>query len=765
MYNFKSILFFILFFAVTAIIFSQQTGTVTKVYTFPDAQPWLTTGIQVVKNQPITITASGTWTADLLGPPGTADCGPEGYPGACPDRILRAGIYDGGNRVYTKKIGASGKFDSPSDGELRFGHDIYDSMNGSAHGNMTVNITLEPAPITISLPGIPHNNSGGGITGPPTVDEDRSYRWTGIGETTVTIATGTTVTYKFIFKDDYAPDFEREFDPFTSNDILSEFYADHKFKESGIYGIKLEIEYSDYDSNNRETLKAGPYPVVVVDHLPVFIGAAIFMIKGPGKQVDGNLADRGMTGINYLNTDVIYEDIISNSRGDKAWFYVNALLKLYSELPDGEDTGTDADRYGGVIPDSVRYKVDWGDGVVSAWIPFKKVNDAQLNPATDFNQSRPFTSKPFFHLFNSPGKFKMKVTLGYKCVEYVPKMANGVIYSYTKKMDTVEKYTSKTRNIIVADETPPYIPPAEIRDIEATTGDPLKIEFTVDDNHNDKDLVSAWIFIEKKPKSNNYNKIKLDIENQGQSARCGQSYRVFTDEWYPPGDVAVKKSNPDNYLKYYIHLTDREGNINKSWINVKEDYPPRYLENGASVRKTGKILIIDNDPPHIVFTVEVSGKTVAVYEIKDEIRDFTTNEFTYGKISIENRKDSSPPVAMDDKAQNSSMPGSVQWEIPSNNFTEIEVPEKFRFYVNISTTDNVDINAETIYYGFEGNLKKATNTSGKAKFSYIPNQLGKYNFIIQAEDKLNINNKKSYRRVSIPVKVIDTTIFFKTIGK
>lgn len=743
-----------------------QTGVVNKTYTFPaDYQPWQPTGIDVVKNQPITISATGTWTADLLGPPGTADCSADGHPGSTPDRILRAGIYSGGNRVFMKLVGSSSKFEAPADGELRFGHDIYESMNGNAHGNIVINITLEPAPITIALPGMPRNNSGGGISGPPTVDEDRVYRWFGVGETTVTIATGTTVTYRFIFEDQYAPDFSRTFDPFAVPDIIAELYADHKFKESGIYGIKLEIDYTDADTKQVETLKAGPYQVVVVDHLPVFIGAAVFMIKGPGKQVDGNLDDRGMTGINYLNTDVIYEDIIVDSRGNKAWFYINALLKLYAELPEGEDTGSDADRYEGIIPESARYQIDWGDGIKSAWIPFTQVNDAQLNDPADFNVSRPFMSSPFFHMYETPGSYEMKVTLGYKCVKYEPKMANGVVYSYTKNLNTPEQFTVKTRNVLVADETPPYIPPAQIRDIEATTGDPVKLEFFVDDNHKEKDIVSALLFMEKKPKSNDFKQITLGIEKQGPSSRRGQTFRIFTDEWYPPADVAVKKVDPDNFLKYYIHLKDREGNENKGWSNVKEDFPPRYLENGAPVFSTGRILITDNDPPHIVFTVEVSGKTVAVYEISDSINDFTVNDFTYGKLKVVEKKLTVKSMQYEDKAQNSYTPGSVLWETPSSCFSEVEVPEKFRFYVNVSTYDNVDKFAEKIMFGFEGNEQVADLKNGNAKFSYVPNQTGDFNFIIQAEDRENMNSKKSYRRVNIPVKVIDTSIFFKTIGR
>lgn len=746
--------------AVPAGLFCQlappPAGTVTKTCVCPADQIWGGTGIQVVKGQPVTITASGSWGTT----PMASDCGPEGYPPPTnPNLRLQGRITQGGSTISQFDVGAMKKFEAPFDGELRFGHD---KISGARWGEMTLTIVLEPAPITVSLPGKPGSPSGGGIGGPGIVNEDKAYDWWGVSETSVTLAVNTMITYEFDFKDSFDPaPYKRTFNPYTVPDILNEFKASHKFKESGIYPVSLTTTYTDVDTKSETKLYAGPFSIVAVDHSPEFIGAVIMMIRGPGNIIEKSLTDKNITVSNPASTDVIIEDVIQNSQGNKANFYIFGMFKLFAELPEGLDTGTDADRFGGVIPDSVKYRIEYGDGNASPWIPFTAVNVASPSNAADFNVSKPFLSDPFTHAYKQPGEYTMSATLAYKCVEYEPVMANGVVYTYKRKQNPPVQYTTKTRTVIVSDETPPRIPDAEIRNIYATTGDPLNIEFNTGDNHPVKELRNAWLYIEKKPKTLDFKKIRMEIENRGPSSLCGNSYRIFTDEWVMPSEFAVKKSDPSNYLKYYLNLEDGEGNINNGLTNIKEDFPPAYLDGGLNTIKYGKLFLTDNDPPDIVFTVEVRDEAVAVHSVKEEVADFRDGPGNYGKMQICDLLKGTCQL-VNDHAANAYAPSNIPWTVPGAYFSEITIPEKTRLVVRVSTRDNVDGVANRISLGFKDEL--LVSDSGQADFSKVLSEIGNRDFFIIVEDKVNLDGKVSFRKISFPVKVIDTNVFVKTLG-
>ncbi|MCK5682940.1 hypothetical protein KAJ27_02425, partial [bacterium] len=474
---------FLLFFFTLTFIFPDtiKNLSVDSVNPFDPAK-----GIRVKKNQTITVNASGSWTLANGDYPFT---GPQGY--NPPFMFQNKQIYfylQGRINGNTFIIGKTKSFIVSDDGILLFGHDDLPFAYFNNAGTINLTVTIKPAELNVMIPGIPVSITGNeiinpikgktysnGITGLPIIQEDKNYTWYGYGEKKVTLAPDSKITYSYDFGDSYDTKlYTRTFNPFNVTNVPRNMYGIHKYKESGkIYSIYLTIKYKEriqqgldkfIDKNSVNI--SGPFNVIVVDHTPQFLGFAMPWIQGCGNITEKNIPLKKWS-------DIIYED--QNIK--PAEFTGVALLQFYHELPSGMDTGVNPDRFSGVDPKSVQYKIDFGDLTPQTnWFPFTSVNNLPIPDKTSPITQSVFFTKIFTHFYKIPGTYKMKLQLKYKEVNYNPKKINSTTYSYTKT-ESSWKYTTGIENIIVIDRTPASINKTEIHDYIGFTGDDLDFKF------------------------------------------------------------------------------------------------------------------------------------------------------------------------------------------------------------------------------------------------------------------------------------------------
>ncbi len=733
--------------------------------------------VKVEKNQMISITATGKWTPCTTKPYGY--CGPDGYPPGHmrhkdPDRCAQlTGKLN--NQIFN--IGSSKTFIASASGKMIFS--MKDSLTQAwfidNDGAMDIVITISPSVQPIKIPGIPvgpgisipssnKNSLNNGIQGLSLIEEDREYTWNGCGETLVTLAPGSKISYIFEFSDPFdTTNYTDSFDPFTVANVSQRIFGKHKYKESGAsYDIFLTVNLTKRIYNPDLTFKdepavfkAGPFKVIVVDHLPEYIGNAFFIISGPF-----DITDR-KHDINEDNVDIIYEDPDINVVN----FYITGFFKLFTELPQGIDTGLEPDRFSGIEPGSVKYRIDFGDKTAPTdWIQFEEVNKAKPKTLVEIDKSAMFISKTFSHDYSEPGEYKLKVKMAYKEVEYKTVSSGNVAFTYKKSISKY-KYIQNFRKVYVFDRTPPRITSEQLIEYQGTTGDPVKFEFFAEDNHSEKGIKKGILHIQNPKDLNKFIPYSMEIQKTGKSDVKGQCFKL-TKTINLFSDFANKNSTTIVPLKYYIELVDEEGNINHGVTTVKEDTPPFYeykeTKDKLNPIEYGELTIFDNDPPDV--TLLLSEKEEKILEIKavEGIDDFQENETEFKELTIENKLNQQKwfikdkiinPQAIFDKSINTKLKDGL-----------IEVIQGRRYKLDILTTDNVDTGAEKISFGFNGSYlyeEKNVKLSRYFIFSGKKNQT----LCVRLNDSQNINGTCAFRELIIPVKVRSTSMIIKTVGK
>lgn len=684
-----------------------------------------------------------------------------------PDHTMKLHARIDQGRLFP--VGMNSTFTVQNAGILTFGHTDPDNpirtmQDGSViHGFcddnlgfMTVTVTVNPALQPVAIPGIPglipNQQNPDGITGLKIVEEDSENSWNGVGQTTVILTPGVPVKYTFDFGDplDPAPWID-SFDPAGLLNIAQRISGKHKYKENGLYDINLKIEFSQRIYNpdgtfadRQETFHTNPFTVIVVDHAPQFTGNAIFMINGPGNAT-------GKPYPTMPKTDVIFED-------DATKYNLLGLFKFFAELPPGSDTGVDPDRFSGVDPATVKYRIDFGDGTPeTAWIPYDSVNQVRPKNIYDPIVQESFPSAPFTHEWMEPGTCRMKVTMTYQEISYVDIKFNGTIYTYRQERSGWLEQV-KTQNIIVIDRTPPRILKDELRKYTGTTGDEMEVQFKVEDNSKIKDLKSAQLFYEDWGNRNSFKKIDLNILKTGPS-------QIRGDEWELSGKLKMPenfahKSLADPLLRYYVRIIDGEDNENISTTTVTEDTPPFYGTDKSGCT-FGDMQVIDNDPPGLTFTVEARENSSFCAEIKEGVAD----EYQNGTCVYKDVQVCYPVSGMcqmkPDPVLNPMNPGGVI--IPVQLEESAVVFEDTRFSVRVSSTDNVDGTAQRVFFLLDDAVL-SERMSGEVSEPLLISQPGEKTFSLQVEDRANIDGTRCYRKVSWKVKVVPMNTKFQTLN-
>ncbi|MCK5685892.1 hypothetical protein KAJ27_17300 [bacterium] len=737
-------------------------------------KPWdSNNGISVVKDQEVTISASGKWDADGGVRVGANHVGAIDADGYNPGLTYSGGIIKFNLLAKINgqiiSVGKYKKFKAPSTGMILFGHD--DPLAGcfDNEGILNLQITLNDGGKKVPIPGIPDNpkHTGTkikGITGLQIVNEDQEYTWYGDGNSEVILAPNSMINYTFTFGDQYdTTPFNGSFDPFKVNDILKHIRGPHIFKESGLsYDIYLTVNFTkrEYQAHNKFTdipckHYAGPFKIVVVDHLPEYIGNLFFFIIGPR-----NATDRPMLS-SVKNTDMIFED----PDQDIVKFYISAIINLYTELSPGMNTGIDPDRFSGIDPTSVKYKINFGDGSPeTSWIQFEEVNKAKPKSLLESMKKSLYESRPWSHDYSEPGEYKMKVTISFQEIKYKSILQNGTTYTY-EKYKTPYQVQSMEKKIIVADRTPPRISASNIVDLIGFTGDLLNVEFIVEDNNMHMELKDAVFLMEKYDSIGQYTSHPLAIEDYGLSQIKGKMYKV-TGRIVMPEKFAHKPEISSTALEYLIKVIDGEGNCNTSVVSVIEDSPPYYGIKDSDGRPKpdypGKLIIQDNDPPSITIKFTYNEKTLVNVQLTEDYADYINiNNPTRADVKICDKIIGNCWTEIDPE----SNPRKSFKGLTSIEFKKVlgKIPEDSRIQLEITTIDNVDSEASLI--NLECNQKKNSFSKGHGKCNFIFSKSGKQEFKVNIWDKPNLDKSFCGREVKFYIDILDSKILFHTLNK
>ncbi len=678
---------------------------------------------------------------------------------------LVAKIGNKSPRMHIKNVGQDYTITATADGMLTFGH--YDPVSRDNTGEFNLEVTLPLPGLIIPIPGIPTtgipgqqttippNQTQGGIDGLPIVEEDTDNTWYGLGQTIVTIAPGSRVSYTFEHGDKFSSKpYTDSFNPFTVPNVSKRIKGPHKYTENGLYNITLTVRFTRRDTNPDGTftdvptvMVTNPFPVIVVDHRPDYIGNALIMINGPGNATSLPFPSK-------KKTDFVYEDSTET-------FTVIGLFKFFAELPPGTDTGISPDRFGGVDPLTVKYKIDYGDGTpVTDWKPWQEVQKVRPKNIQDPINQDEFESIPFKHRWPEPGEYTMKVTLSYQEVEYTDIKFNGTSYSFKKKQ-TPDKFGTRKQKIVVVDRTPPRLEVTELVDITATTGDEIEFCFEAEDNSNQKELMSAEVHIEKWDAPGSFLKKDLMISQIGPSAIRGKRYQLKC-KWRAPDNFAHKPTTTQTPLKYYLILTDGEGNVNEGRVSIFEDNPPRYGENISGIAY-GNLNIVDNDPPSISFSIYQDNKEILSIEAKETIRDNCSGSVcSPGDIVCCDNLVGSCQQITDPESNPAPLNiNAVGIKVPT---AKIEIPEDRRYRIIVETKDNVDGVAKEIRFLISGGTLKKIK-AGEYRGHEMFTQPGNITFSIIAFDAMNIAGNSCRRKVDISAKIVSHSFSAQTLHK
>ena len=706
---------------------------------------WAPTGIMVKKFDKITLSGfSGQWRSPEEG---GSYCSYIGYSSNVAwNMSLVYCIYSSGSPNNMTTAGISKVLQAGVDGELRFS--CIDPNKGDNDGSINVTYSIKPGIIKASVPGLPQTDCPDAIQGLRIVQEDITFTWKGSGVQTVTLAPESILSYTFTFGDG-----KSHSDSFKVTDasIVDKITGPHKYLDPGLFDINLEVRYIERtftggtSSDRQCIIKGGPFKVVVVDQLPEYIAAGMIFLSGSGNSA-------GVTSVPPGVKSTIFEDNGENP----VQFYLNGSFFFYTELPPGSDTGVDPDRFGGVNPSTVKYWVDYADGQEIGFVPWPEAQSLSPNHFTSPRTPKfPRCSLP--HNWSEPGLYILKAKTDFKLIGYKGISHDGIIYSWEKyPIPDIQAQPYNQFKFLVADRTPPRIPVSQIRDFYLTTGDPAFLNFIVEDNHPEMNIKEARVWIEKSSGSSKYNSYPMIVTNKGNAETKGLKFKVELLNWKAPGNISVKEAG-GKHLKFYLTVKDAAGNVNPGTTSIVEDKPDMFYGRTNPI-SYGKLIINDNDPPGIYFTLEAAG-CIASYYVNEGVCDFFAPGI-YGKTSI-GYLTKGITLEFEDIEPNFQSALSPSNTTVIKGFSQAVFPEKTRINISIDTEDNVDMVASKIRAGFNGNLKKWT--SGKCNFSKIFHKPGNHVFQITVRDKNNLDGTHNFRKVELPVKIVDSTVHVRTL--
>ncbi|MCK5682722.1 hypothetical protein KAJ27_01315, partial [bacterium] len=553
-------------------------------------------------------------------------------------------------------------------------------------------------------------------------------------------------------------------------DISSQFNLldVNKITKTGQYKICLDMEYE--------------LPAEIAIATDTITVEQLFTVYDHGVQSTGFVEPilSIQPGVEYNNEpdfpDVYPEDrIVPNDDLE-----VGAGIKFTYKSNIPEVTGVDF--YEGVHPDSVSYRLTWGNQQTTDYIPFSPDLSAYSPDTLDIYDFVIPQAKLL--KFLDPGKEKVTLEIRYKKSKWekIPNVSPVVFKEKIIENGAKIYFTAKKEiTINVIDLTPPEIEylPVVIKDktgkdVMPGSGDEVVVKVKITDNNPDADYLdpdSLYLYVEKDPVANN----KVLTQETDPASLCKKHKLVPAGNNLYSATIKIPvnfASKIGKKLDYYVEAKDKHENFNNGDIDIKASL--NVEPYGKDGRDSGEIIVYDNDPPEIYFLLR-DNMDQLVYPFKisggEENDDIANNVYSniriVGKVSKNMTAEFemldpvivNPIVDFDSFAPTMTCPEIDMGLINSMKFIQPKMVEKNRAIIELEAVDAVDGDDVKLYC--KGmNIKKGKN------YFIVGKQGSRYELLISATDgRPNPDNSVSVRVIKLVMEVVPYHMSVQTLYK
>lgn len=527
--------------------------------------------------------------------------------------------------------------------------------------------------------------------------------------------------------------------------LLELFWLSGEFVNSetspGEHTIQIQSEFTEADENGfmlgSNTIFAPPDPKKVLVLFP-----------------ESASSYYPTAFVNLLGADRIDEDL------NCSWaFSYQATFSKGEPSPLTVRTQEAANGYSGVIPGSIQYTVDWGDGTPPA--PPASLVPVQNKVWQD--------SLNLSHLYTRPGEFQMEVRLHYKLRRFRPKPNLEELVSW-EPYDTVPEFVSARKRIVVKDKTPPVISDEyyifdvpKYGYVEDATDSGETYHFEIIAKDNSPEILSEAIL--------NYQMGDLWLKKIAASI-----IRTTPPGFVPaefkchfgidiPRNIATKPPVEKRY-PHYLVVTDAAGNINDGDLDIRDnDSPPNY--NADTRGALGHFVVYDSIAPGIKISYR-DPKTRSLMEFAALSQKGGGNDWFMLVAAHETPEDSTEKKTLVEQKFTDLNP------YPIKRLEEIRYPVKFpttmviledqRLQIEIECSDQVDQKNVFVEFYIDNKLVNKSD-SGYFTGPVIFREPGIKKFSIVAYDQKNMDGSFNAIKMELDVEVEDSRLTVKTLQK
>lgn len=456
-------------------------------------------------------------------------------------------------------------------------------------------------------------------------------------------------------------------------------------------------------------------------------------------------------------SDNVPEDV------DCAWSF-SWHATFWKEDPDPAliTTEEQAELFAGVVPDSLKYRIDWGDGT-----PPGGPDTLDTDPGTLWQESVRLS-----HRYLDPGTYDLKISIDFDKRGYVAVPSIGSLQSW-KRVDKAGATVTSIKRITVQDTTPPVLndrgyqidcspriaqDPSDASD----TGSVMKLRFEVDDNTSTQRLefITLNTCFGGTWRSDTClgDSLPVSMSDDG-------SMKRFTVDFLfrVPLDFATKGDRTRGF-PLYVSAGDDYGNLNDGDLAIRNNNtPPVY---GAAGRgPLGGIVVYDSIPPEVKLSfLNPDDSKTYEYLIKS-IRDGVGRLLVYTQFVSDGSQGRIPILDRNEPDKN-RYPFMTDSELlqPATFPAPVKLREDRRISLDISCHDNCDGSEVALEILNDGQKVHGVD-GGSHKLAVIFREAGSKVLTILARDKKNADGSYNLLRAEIPFVIGETKMTVETLGR
>lgn len=458
--------------------------------------------------------------------------------------------------------------------------------------------------------------------------------------------------------------------------------------------------------------------------------------------------------VNLLGADRIDEDL------NCSWaFSYQATFPKGEPNPMTVRSQEAADGYAGVVPGSIQYTVDWGDGTPPT-PPVSLVPSQNKVWQDSLNLSHPYTK---------PGEYRMEVRLHYKVRRFRPKPNLDELVAW-EPYDTAPEFAAAKKRIVVKDKTPPVISDEyyifdvpKYGGVEDATDSGETFHFDIIVRDNSPEMLKKAVL--------NYQMGDLWIKKQAMTIIRSTAPGILPAEFKChfavdiPRNLATKPP-VERRFPHYLVVTDAAGNVNDGDLDIRDnDLPPNY--NADARGALGHFVVYDSIAPAIKISYR-DPKTQSLMEFAALSQKGGGNDWFMLVAAYETPEGSTEKKVLMEQKYTDMNP------YPMMKLEEAKYPVKFpskmmiledqRLQVEIECSDQVDQKDVFVEFYIDDKL---VNKSDRGYFTgpIIFREPGTKKFSVVAYDQKNMDGSFNAIKMELDVEVEDSRLTVKTLQK